>query len=145
MRKVLGNVDISKFSERLTAQKLIYIAQKLFGINFGYSFKWYVRGPYSRSLSRDLREPVEECKCSYIDEETIITVKSFIKDLERFNGGINYQLEIIASYLMLNEDVYPKPIDPIKELASRKPYLRKEDIINIVRYVDKYKSRKRTF
>lgn len=44
--------DISSVEDRVRIQKAIYLAQ-LFGVNLGYSYSWYVKGPYSTSLTRD--------------------------------------------------------------------------------------------
>ena len=45
-----GEINLDYFSERLRLQKLGYLAQKL-GVNEGYSFSWYIHGPYSSSLT----------------------------------------------------------------------------------------------
>lgn len=42
----------SDFNARLILQKTIYL-MKQFGPNIGYHFGWYLRGPYSPSLTRD--------------------------------------------------------------------------------------------
>ncbi len=41
------------FVQRLRVQKSLYLLQA-FGLYFGYSFSWYLRGPYSPGLTRDL-------------------------------------------------------------------------------------------
>jgi uncharacterized protein YwgA len=40
------------FAERLLLQKRVYFIQQ-FGAPLGYSFGWYVHGPYSSDLARD--------------------------------------------------------------------------------------------
>jgi len=44
--------DISTVSERLRLQKAVYLTQAL-GLNLGYHYSWYLRGPYSPSLTQD--------------------------------------------------------------------------------------------
>src|SRR5690349_17229058 len=44
--------DIDTVDDRKRIQKAIYLAQ-LPGIDLGYSFSWYVKGPYSPALTRD--------------------------------------------------------------------------------------------
>lgn len=44
--------DISSVSERLRLQKAVYLTQAL-GLNLGYHYSWYLRGPYSTSLTQD--------------------------------------------------------------------------------------------
>lgn len=43
-------VDRNSFDDRLICQKKIYLLQSL-GTNLGYSYNWYVRGPYSPALT----------------------------------------------------------------------------------------------
>jgi len=45
-------INMQTFEDRLLLQKRVYFLQE-FGIPFGYSFGWYVRGPYSSELARD--------------------------------------------------------------------------------------------
>jgi hypothetical protein len=42
----------SDFNARLILQKTVYLLEQ-FGLNIGYDFSWYLRGPYSPSLARD--------------------------------------------------------------------------------------------
>ena len=44
------DIDFSNFSGRLRFQKELYLLQEL-GINFGFSYGWYKRGPYSPSAA----------------------------------------------------------------------------------------------
>jgi len=57
--KRIGNYDPTSFREkfeaRLILQKTIYLMQA-FGLNIGYSYSWYLRGPYSVDLTRDAYE-----------------------------------------------------------------------------------------
>jgi hypothetical protein len=46
------DLDLSDFDGRLLLQKTIYLAQAA-GVDLGYTFGWYLRGPYSPSLTRD--------------------------------------------------------------------------------------------
>lgn len=45
--------DISGFDSRLILQKTVYLIEEA-GIKLSYSFNWYLRGPYSPALTRDL-------------------------------------------------------------------------------------------
>lgn len=137
INKVLGGVG-QTFHDRLAAQKLIYIIQKLFGKNLGYSFMWYTRGPYSRSLAKDLRSCSEECECLSHQEE--LEIKDFLKKLQDTGIPLFRALEIVASYIMLREDVYPRPEDPIKELIQRKPYITMEEVLTITEIIQNYTS-----
>ena len=46
-------LDLSSFDPRLALQKTIYLAQAT-GVDLGYTFAWYLRGPYSPGLTRDV-------------------------------------------------------------------------------------------
>lgn len=49
----LASVSIGEFRNRLMLQKLAYLAREM-GLGCGLAFDWYVRGPYSPSLTRIL-------------------------------------------------------------------------------------------
>jgi len=50
---------IDSFEDRLILQKAVYLAQ-VAGVHLGYYYRWYLRGPYSPSLTRDEYAVVEE-------------------------------------------------------------------------------------
>lgn len=132
--------DFKLFKDRLLAQKVIYLAQTVFNINFGYKFIWHIKGPYSKALSRDLKAPEDYrvCRCSEIDGNAFLKLKSLINELRGLNMDLSLSLEIIASYLMLSRDVYPRPEDPVKELLLRKPYISYENVNAVLRISGKY-------
>lgn len=56
-----GENGLRDFSDRLILQKTIYLAQEA-GVNLGYYFSWYLKGPYCTALTNDafaIREEVE--------------------------------------------------------------------------------------
>ena len=48
----LGKLELDTFSKRLNLQKRIYLLQ-LTGIDLGYRYNWYLRGPYCPNLTQD--------------------------------------------------------------------------------------------
>ncbi len=46
-------VSLGSFDDRLTIQKAVYLA-KAAGQDCGHFFRWYLRGPYSSDLTRDV-------------------------------------------------------------------------------------------
>lgn len=50
LEPTIGSVD-----ERLTLQKAIYLVQR-YAVPLGYSYGWYLKGPYSPQLTRDYYE-----------------------------------------------------------------------------------------
>jgi len=50
----LGVSDsINEIDDRKSIQKAVYLGQRLAGVDLGYRFGWYLRGPYSPSLTQD--------------------------------------------------------------------------------------------
>lgn len=50
--KRIGNFNLCTFKGRLVLQKTIYLLQS-YGLNLGYTFTWYIHGPYSPQLTKD--------------------------------------------------------------------------------------------
>ena len=50
--KDVGNFDMDDFDGRLRFQKTIQLLQS-FGIDLGYYYNWYLRGPYCPDLAKD--------------------------------------------------------------------------------------------
>ena len=46
------NADIENFEDRKRFQKAVYLGQ-VAGVDLGYRYGWYVKGPYSTDLTRD--------------------------------------------------------------------------------------------
>jgi len=44
--------DLEDFDSRLKLQKYVFLARK-FGLDLGYKFSMYIRGPYSPDLAQD--------------------------------------------------------------------------------------------
>ena len=47
-----GGLNLGSFAQRLLLQKRIFFASML-GVNLGFGHSWYIRGPYSPTLTRD--------------------------------------------------------------------------------------------
>jgi hypothetical protein len=58
---------VESFDDRLSIQKSIYLAQAA-GANLGHHFAWYLRGPYSRDLARDVLDALQ---CDDLATETV--------------------------------------------------------------------------
>lgn len=121
-------IDSRNFEDRIKAQKLAYIMQKLLGKQL-YDFNFYVRGPYSHELAveyfdyrNDFVNGNSDYKVIKTDYEELERVKSLLNSLNQND------LEIVASLLYLRKE---KSLDENKaelELESRKPHLKEEDI-----------------
>ena len=54
--------NIEKLEDRLLIQKIVYIA-RYFGIDLGYHFDCYIRGPYSSELADDYYKLLSKEEC----------------------------------------------------------------------------------
>jgi len=94
-----GGLD--SFSDRIRVQKLVYLL-KQFGADFKFGYAWYIRGPYSPSLTRTLFNPTEgefRTNRPLTAEELRI-----VNDMRNFLGGDFYsaeRMELIASVIYL--------------------------------------------
>jgi hypothetical protein len=99
---------LSSFDDRLILQKAVYLAQAA-GVELGYFFHWYLRGPYSPSLTRDAFAMVSEMNGGLDDSEgwqfddksikRLADLKPLIHEAQR--APLAGRLELLASVLFL--------------------------------------------
>ena len=90
-KQLCEDVNMNTLSNRIELQKTVYFL-KQFGANLRYSFTWYIYGPYSTDLARDLFSIQEnqnlipndaDWNTIIQDAEPIRRTKSFIDEVER--------------------------------------------------------------
>ena len=101
VRSVLSDagvdLDLGKFDHRVIAQKTVFLLQ-LKGLDMGYDFGMYLRGPYSPSLTRDLFEdPMMQGHKEMLTDQESEMVKGLV---EKF-GNSPIDLEIAGTYAFL--------------------------------------------
>ena len=120
-----GNIDLDYFNSRLRLQKIGYLAQRM-GIEGGFPYSWYLRGPYSSSLTSVLYQGEE--MDVFKDQPTLNEKESHviqnIKDL--LGNGIDdiRELELYASvwYLMPERKSTRIDLDAVLEIMhNEKP------------------------
>jgi uncharacterized protein YwgA len=127
---------IDEENGRVQIQKLVYLLQCC-GANFGYTFSWYKRGPYSSSLTSDyydLRNELSaDCnslsisKVEFSESQLPTKLRSLVTPPSEFKPDENrrkeFWLELVASlhYLTHLSDFDPEKVDHV--LATQKPYL----------------------
>ncbi len=119
------------FEDRLRMQKLVYLA-KSFGVKLDYGYNWYLHGPYSRELTRDLYEitqnrSVAEEPLSQNETRKIDQLKSFLgKDSESPD-----RLELLASIQYLKDvgkSVDASDQEILQVLREKKRYFSEQEI-----------------
>ena len=132
---------IDSFENRLKLQKIVYIA-KYFGIDLGYTFNEYLRGPYSHELANDyyklneIWNSDELKRLKPLDDEKLRELIEFLKDkstdeLEGIATGLMF-LDILKRRGIRDRDILKKKL--VILIESRKPFLSSivDNITNIV-------------
>jgi uncharacterized protein YwgA len=129
----IGNFDPAdfneNFTERLILQKTVYLMQT-FGLNIGYRYSWYLRGPYSPALTRDAFSLIQR----YDELPTIRFVSENAEDrfsqfLDFLNGHSHDEewLEVVASIHFLFERSSNKDRELIwQRIKQKMPTLRRK-------------------
>ena len=124
----IGGVDLTRFRDRLLLQKRVFLLM-VKGIDLGYSFSWYLRGPYCPALTKDafaVDEEMRRVSPMWTGFATMpATLKQGIADVRNAFGAYwndPEQLELLASVLFLVKstgELDPKVI--AKSLHELKP------------------------
>ncbi|HAL45703.1 MAG: hypothetical protein A2Y12_07560 [Planctomycetes bacterium GWF2_42_9] len=95
------NFSVGSFQDRLILQKSVYLSQ-VAGVNFGYHYRWYLKGPYCNTLADDCYAVVHN-EAEYngwtLDEASSAVLKSKVKPLlnESTPDKLAKKLELLAS------------------------------------------------
>jgi uncharacterized protein YwgA len=125
--KRIGNFDPNRFEsdfgQRLLTQKTVYLLQS-FGLYLGYLFTWYIRGPYSPSLTRDAYDLVQIYphipEVKFTDSQAESRFVEFQKFLRTLDNDAKL-CEILASVHFLRHlNIAATEDELFKELRSRK-------------------------
>lgn len=125
-------LDLSNFRKRLVFQKLVYLIQKS-GVHLGFSFSWYLRGPYSPGLTEDAFNLATELDLDgkatagwVLDEKSIHRIDEIKGLWEGVSPNkLPRHLELLASvhYLLTNKWTTSDPQKLSDELKRhKKPY-----------------------
>jgi uncharacterized protein YwgA len=102
-------ISVDEFDNRLLVQKSVYLLQQA-GVQLGYPYSWYVRGPYSSRLASDLFYLAEmegdesQVLGAYTLGEKTRNIVSKIKEFFAQPGSLAErakELELLASVLFL--------------------------------------------
>jgi hypothetical protein len=103
-------LNLDTFVARLTLQKAIYLAQEA-GIQLGYSFRWYLRGPYSPDLTRDAfavvaatNQGTSETQDWHLDDLSERRIRELRNQFAHIGGAhLAKKLELLASVHFLRK------------------------------------------
>lgn len=130
------HIGKSTFNERLVCQKKIYLLQSL-GSDLGYEYNWYMRGPYSPSLTSYVYSNLDLLENSDLTNFTLnANVESNIKKVNSLEGKRDTELtpplwyELLASLLYINKNKASWNVeddqDLYKQLIEMKPQFNTE-------------------
>lgn len=124
LRELEIKLDMKPFSTRLRIQKILYLLQEL-GLQTGWKFSWYVRGPYSPDLAHELFEHQQKgTRDSKVQDDER-------KALERFREKFGasplsaQQLEAAAAVVFVAKSSRLRSAGLVAAVSKEKPYLPK--------------------
>ncbi len=122
------STTISSLDDRLRIQKAVYLTQ-VAGINLGYSYSWYVKGPYSTSLTQDYFDLATEVidDVPTLDATSTEKLKQIKNKIERpldVDLGIPQWYELLASLHYLIKELKKSDDDAKKTVLLSKPHLK---------------------
>jgi uncharacterized protein YwgA len=139
--KMVGiNPKMETFSERKRVQKMVYLLDKVFHLNFGFSYNWYLHGPYSPELTRIIFDVIEKerediakpAPLSTADKAKIARLKLFLND--DIESTDTLELLVSLHYLL---NCWPESDSRVENavnfLKSKKPYFSDEEISNALK------------
>jgi uncharacterized protein YwgA len=126
---------MNTFAERKQIQKLVYLLDKVFGMDFHFSYSWYLHGPYSPEVTRIIFDVIEHRQ--NVDSNNLILPREDLRRIERLKSFLgkdinsNDQLELLASVSFLLQ--YPNDPkitqeDIVTFLKAKKPYFDDDQI-----------------
>lgn len=118
------NIRDDTFDDRLISQKKIYILQAL-GTDLGYEYNWYLRGPYSPSLTSYIYDNINLLSIFDFSEYSLSNTAekhlNLVNSLEKLNSDRNISVsswyELLASLLTQEMSILPSYEVFAKELG----------------------------
>ncbi len=133
-------LTLDEYDNRLKLQKAVFLLQEA-GLPFNYYFSWYIKGPYSATLTKDVYEFMES-KAAAVDEKPELTKteedlaakmrKTFVNELKDTNT-----LELLGSLVYIRNSEGVRDMKALVEtLYSRKPRFSKKQITEMAEKVE---------
>jgi len=103
-RGIENPISMDTFDDKLRVQKITYLAQ-MYGIDLGYSFEWYLRGPYCKQVSEDAHRVLERNVPSNAAGSDAAKIAEFGNVLKPYITDPEW-LEIAGSLIYLRNESY---------------------------------------
>lgn len=133
--------SVSTFSDRIKLQKIVYLTERAFNVNLGFSssFRWYLHGPYSSLLTQVMFQKIEGTSTKFTDSdfEKLKKARTFFNK----HGQTARDLELIGSlfHILKITEKSKENIDPIKWFSKLKPQYKIEEIKEAAEILEKLK------
>lgn len=120
-------LSIDTVDDRLVVQKAVYLAQT--AVPLGYSYGWYLRGPYSPRLAQDYYMYAQSNRANDINTELKETVKALLRPVKNLikakpdHTSLTHWLELLASLHYLRVQRKKSRDEAIDQITATKPHL----------------------
>ncbi len=141
------NPKMETFTERKRVQIAVYLLDKVFGMNFGYSYSWYLYGPYSPPLTQiifnvidgDQKVNIQPNTLSVSDLQKIEKMKKFLGD--DLNSSDTLELLVSVQFLLgAGKNSTADEKEAVEFLNQKKPYFTNEEVQGAIRRLQKLKN-----
>lgn len=104
IKRIYPSFSMDSFDNRLKLQKIVFLMRSA-GIDIGYSYSLYLRGPYSPGLTRDAFiiqdwDVIQEIRFSSPEHETNFV--GFLRKIEPHKNDSRW-LEVASTLLLIKE------------------------------------------
>lgn len=119
--------EVKRFEHRIIIQKLTYLLQ-LKGVDLGFDFSPYVRGPYSPELAKQIYSNKEVLE--RLTTRTRLSAKESeaVEQLGEIFDVKASMLEIAATYLYFSFERKENELDAVRHLKQLKPFFSEAQI-----------------
>lgn len=119
----LETFSLDNFSDRLLVQKKVYLAQSL-GVDLGYRYNWYLKGPYSPELTSEAYQVIPLGKQNFEDYDFDEEVNNILNEV---NDLLNHPNRKLAQ---LNDVDWYELLASIHYLRTHRLYSKREQVCN---------------
>jgi len=135
------HLSISSITERIRIQKTIYLLKQLGFPGLRYAFSFYIYGPYSNTLAKDVfaifgeEDNIKNLNLNLTKEEESV-LKKFDKITTDFTKKSSFaiesqRLEMLSDITYLNNSQKKEKEDVFETIAKKHSYLDKRDAFDL--------------